>query len=294
MLNNFRDIKESFLRFYKQNYPEGNDLREAELNIVLTKDYRVGKIEIDLTDEDFQTYKLEDIEEHLEVSKSLLPIENMTIYNQMRGYVNEVNSLIEDEKYKDIVGKRDLEMFNVDNRTLDQFVTRYWELQREVPKISRERQFTKEENKMILEHLENEKLVKAVSNAIYFIESATRSSIDGKNGDVDSLLTKKELIDNMVMLTGGFNGRFSKLVASGSECVFLYYGEMHKMFKEKLSSFNNPKEDIRVRDVVEAVRNIEKIEMRLGFKPREIYNLTYDINKKNYNNEIKYNYIYKG
>ena len=294
LLNNFRDIKESFLRFYKQNYPEGNDLREAELNIVLTKDYRVGKIEINLRDEDYLTYKIDNIEEHLEVSKSLLPIENMTIYNQMRGYVNEVNSLIEDEKYKDIVGKHDLEMFNVDNRTLDQFVTRYWELQREVPKISRERQFTKEENKMILEHLENEKLVKAVSNAIYFIESATRSSIDGKNGDVDSLLTKKELIDNMVMLTGGFNGRFSKLVASGSECVFLYYGEMHKMFKEKLSSFNNPKEDIRVRDVVEAVRNIEKIEMRLGFKPREIYNLTYDINKKNYNNEIKYNYIYKG
>lgn len=295
LINNYKDIKESFLRFYKQNYPEGNDLREAELSLVLNnKDCRVEKIIINLTDEHFQTYKLEDIEEHLEVSKSLLPIENMTIYNQMRGYVNVVNDWIEDKKYKNIVGEHDLEMFNVDNRTLDQFVTRYWELQREVPKISRERQFTKEENKMILEHLENEKLVKAVSNAIYFIESATRSSIDGKNGDVDSLLTKKELIDNMVMLTGGFNGRFSKLVASGSECVFLYYGEMHKMFKEKLSSFNNPKEDIRVRDVVEAVRNIEKIEMRLGFKPREIYNLTYDINKKNYNNEIKYNYIYKG
>ena len=294
LLNNFRDIKESFLRFYKQNYPEGNDLREAELNIVLTKDYRVGKIEINLRDEDYLTYKIDNIEEHLEVSKSLLPIENMTIYNQMRGYVNVVNDWIEDKKYKNIVGEHDLEMFNVDNRTLDQFVTRYWELQSKVPEISREMPFTKEENKMIFEHLENEKLVKAVSNAIYFIESATRSSIDGKNGDVDSLLTKKELIDNMVMLTGGFNGRFSKLVASGSECVFLYYGEMHKMFKEKLSSFNNPKEDIRVRDVVEAVRNIEKIEMRLGFKPREIYNLTYDIDKKNYNNEIKYNYIYKG
>ena len=294
LLNNYKDIKESFLRFYKQNYPEGNDLREAELNIVLTKDYRVGKIEINLRDEDYLTYKIDNIEEHLEVSKSLLPIENMTIYNQMRGYVNEVNSLIEDEKYRDIVGKRDLEMFNVDNRTLDQFVTRYWELQSKVPEISRERQFTKEENKMILEHLENEKLIEAVSNAIDFMGSVTRNSFNGKNADVDSLLTKEELVDNIVMLTGGFNGRFAHIIKSDSDYDFLNYGEIHKAVKEKLSSFNNPKEDIRVRDVVEAVRNVEKIEMRQGFKPRKVSNLWYEIGKKNHNNELKYNEVYKG
>lgn len=268
LLNNFRDIKESFLRFYKQNYPEGNDLREAELNIVLTKDYRVGKIEINLRDEDYLTYKIDNIEEHLEVSKSLLPIENMTIYNQMREYVNEVNSLIEDEKYKDIVGKRDLEMFNVDNRTLDQFVTRYWELRSKVPEISREMPFTKEENKMIFEHLENEKLIEAVLNALIFIKNTT---FDYNNG-IHSFLTKEELVDNMVMLTGGFNERFAHIITN-SKYDFLNYGEIDKAIKEKLSSFNNPREDIRVRDVVEAVRNVEKIEMRRGFKPREVLDI---------------------
>ena len=268
LLNNFRDIKESFLRFYKQNYPEGNDLREAELNIVLTKDYRVGKIEINLRDEDYLTYKIDNIEEHLEVSKSLLPIENMTIYNQMREYVNEVNSLIEDEKYKDIVGKRDLEMFNVDNRTLDQFVTRYWELQSKVPEISREMPFTKEENKMIFEHLENEKLIRAVLRALAFIRNTT---FDYNNG-IHSFLTKEELVDNMVMLTGGFNERFAHIITN-SKYDFLNYGEIDKAIKEKLSSFNNPREDIRVRDVVEAVRNVEKIEMRRGFKPREVLDI---------------------
>ena len=295
LINNYKDIKESFLRFYKQNYPEGNDLREAELSLVLNnKDCRVEKIIINLTDEHFQTYKLEDIEEHLEVSKSLLPIENMTIYNQMRGYVNVVNDWIEDKKYKDIVGKRDLEMFNVDNRTLDQFVTRYWELQSKVPEISREMPFTKEENKMIFEHLENEKLIEAVSNAIDFMGSVTRNSFNGKNADVDSLLTKEELVDNIVMLTGGFNGRFAHIIKSDSDYDFLNYGEIHKAVKEKLSSFNNPKEDIRVRDVVEAVRNVEKIEMRQGFKPRKVSNLWYEIGKKNHNNELKYNEVYKG
>ena len=141
---------------------------------------------------------------------------------------------------------------------------------------------------MILEHLENEKIVKAVSNAIIFIRNTTFES----NNEIQSLLTKKELIDNMVMLTGGFNERFAHIIKSTSKYDFLNYREIDKAIKEKLSSFNNPKEDIRVRDVVEAVRNIEIIEMRLGFKPREIYNLTYDIDKKNYNNEIKYNYIY--
>lgn len=268
LLNNFRDIKESFLRFYKQNYPEGNDLREAELNIVLTKDYRVGKIEINLRDEDYLTYKIDNIEEHLEVSKSLLPIENMTIYNQMRGYVNEVNSLIEDEKYRNIVGKHDLEMFNVDNRTLDQFVTRYWELRSKVPEISREMPFTKEENKMIFEHLENEKLIEAVINALIFIKNTT---FDYNNG-IHSFLTKEELVDNMVMLTGGFNERFAHIITN-SKYDFLNYGEIDKAIKEKLSSFNNPREDIRVRDVVEAVRNVEKIEMRRGFKPREVLDI---------------------
>lgn len=268
LLNNFRDIKESFLRFYKQNYPEGNDLREAELNIVLTKDYRVGKIEINLRDEDYLTYKIDNIEEHLEVSKSLLPIENMTIYNQMRGYVNVVNDWIEDKKYKNIVGEHDLGMFNVDNRTLDQFVTRYWELRSKVPEISRERQFTKEENKMIFEHLENEKLIEAVLNALIFIRNTT---FDYNNG-IHSFLTKEELVDNMVMLTGGFNERFAHIITN-SKYDFLNYGEIDKAIKEKLSSFNNPREDIRVRDVVEAVRNVEKIEMRRGFKPREVLDI---------------------
>lgn len=268
LLNNFRDIKESFLRFYKQNYPEGNDLREAELNIVLTKDYRVGKIEINLRDEDYLTYKIDNIEEHLEVSKSLLPIENMTIYNQMRGYVNVVNDWIEDKKYKNIVGEHDLEMFNVDNRTLDQFVTRYWELQSKVPEISREMPFTKEENKMIFEHLENEKLIRAVLRALAFIRNTT---FDYNNG-IHSFLTKEELVDNMVMLTGGFNERFAHIITN-SKYDFLNYGEIDKAIKEKLSSFNNPREDIRVRDVVEAVRNVEKIEMRRGFKPREVLDI---------------------
>ena len=269
LINNYKDIKESFLRFYKQNYPEGNDLREAELSLVLNnKDCRVEKIEINLTDEHFQTYKLEDIEEHLEVSKSLLPIENMTIYNQMRGYVNVVNDWIEDKKYKNIVGEHDLEMFNVDNRTLDQFVTRYWELRSKVPEISREMPFTKEENKMIFEHLENEKLIEAVLNALIFIKNTT---FDYNNG-IHSFLTKEELVDNMVMLTGGFNERFAHIITN-SKYDFLNYGEIDKAIKEKLSSFNNPREDIRVRDVVEAVRNVEKIEMRRGFKPREVFDI---------------------
>lgn len=295
LLNNFRDIKESFLRFYKQNYPEGNDLREAELNIVLTKDCRVGKIEIDLTDEDFQTYKLENIEEHLEVSKSLLPIENMTIYNQMRGYVNVVNDWIEDKKYKNIVGEHDLEMFNVDNRTLDQFVTRYWELQSKVPEISRERQFTKEENKMILEHLENEKLIRAVLRALAFIRNTTFDC----NNEIQSFLTKEELVDNMVMLTGGFNERFAHIIKSTSKYDFLNYREIDKAIKEKLSSFNNPKEDIRVRDVVEAVRNIEKIEMRQGFKPREVLDsrtqdiIAFDSDRPKEKRKYEYNFFAK-
>lgn len=290
LLNNFKDIKESFLRFYKQNYPEGNDLREAELNIVLTKNCRVGKIEIDLTDEHFQTYKLENIEEHLEIC------DKAYIYNQMEEYVNEVNSLVEDKKYKDIVGEQDLRMFNVDNRTIDQFVARYWKLKSKVSKISREMPFTKEENKMIFEHIENEKFVNAISKAIYFIDKATRDCFNfyGGNADVETLLTKEELVDNIVMLTGGFNSEFAHLVSVDSDYDFLMCKEIDKAIKEKLSSFNNPREDIRVRDVVEAVRNVEKIEMRLGFKPRDISNLINEINKKEYNHKLEYNVLYDG
>lgn len=295
LINNYKDIKESFLRFYKQNYPEGNDLREAELSLVLNnKDCRVEKIEINLTDEHFQTYKLEDIEEHLEVSKSLLPIENMTIYNQMRGYVNVVNDWIEDKKYKNIVGEHDLEMFNVDNRTLDQFVTRYWELRSKVPEISREMPFTKEENKMIFEHLENEKLIEAVLNALIFIKNTT---FDYNNG-IHSFLTKEELVDNMVMLTGGFNERFAHIITN-SKYDFLNYGEIDKAIKEKLSSFNNPREDIRVRDVVEAVRNVEKIEMRRGFKPREVFDIrtqeiiSFDSDRPKEKRKYEYNFFAK-
>ncbi|MDY3828576.1 MAG: hypothetical protein SOZ71_07320 [Clostridium sp.] len=287
LLNNFKDIKESFLRFYKQNYPEGNNLREAELNIVLTKNCRVGKIEIDLTDEHFQTYKLENIEEHLEIC------DKVYIYNQMEEYVNEVNSLVEDEKYRDIVGKQDLRMFNVDNRTIDQFLTRYWELKSKVSEISREMPFTKEENKMIFEHIENEKLLEAVSYAIYFIDKATRDCFNfyGGNANVKTLLTKEELVDNIVMLTGGFNSEFARLVRMNSDYDFLMCKEIDKAIKEKLSSFNKP---IRVRDVVEAVRNVEKIEMRLGFKPRDVLNLINEINKKEYNHKLEYNVLYDG
>ena len=77
----------------------------------------------------------------------------------------------------------------------------------------------------------------------------------------------------MVMLTGGFNERFIRAVKPYFDKDSLRFDGVDKAIKEKLSSFNNPKEDIRVRDVVEAVRNIEKIEMRLGFKVREIFDM---------------------
>lgn len=289
LLNNFKDIKESFLRFYKQNYPEGKDLKEAELDIVLIRGRYAEKLEINLRDEDYLIHKIDNIEEHLEIC------DKVYIYNQMEEYVNEVNSLVEDEKYRDIVGEQDLRMFNVDNRTIDQFVTRYWELQREVPKISRERQFTKEENKMILEHLENEKLVKAVTSALWFIRNTTFDY----NNVIQSFLTKEELVDNMVMLTGGFNERFTHIIKMTSKYDFLNYGEIDKAIKEKLSSFNNPREDIRVRDVVEAVRNIEKIEMRRGFKPREFLDIrtqeiiSFDSDRPKEKRKYEYNFFAK-
>ena len=47
------------------------------------------KIEINLRDKDYLTYKIDNIEEHLEIC------DKVYIYNQMEEYVNEVNSLVE-------------------------------------------------------------------------------------------------------------------------------------------------------------------------------------------------------